>query len=52
MLKILPASPDELSLSILASVMEENDDVQMSWAESGKSALEMVSETAFDGYRT
>ena len=48
MLKILLASPDELSLSILASVMEENDDVQMSWAESGKSALEMVSKTAFD----
>lgn len=28
--------------------MEENDDVQMSWAESGKSALDMVSETVFD----
>jgi len=48
MLKILVASPDELSLSIFASVMEESDDVELSWVESGKTALEVVSETAFD----
>lgn len=48
MLKILLASPDELSLSAFVSVLKKDKDVQLSWAESGIIALDMVSETAFD----
>ena len=48
MLKLLLVSPDKMSLSGLASALKEQDDVELSTAESGEKALAMVSENIFD----
>ncbi len=48
MLRILLISIDKPSLSIFALALEENKDVQLSWAGSGESALDMVSNIKFD----
>ena len=39
MLKLLLVSPDKASLSDLASALAEHKDVELSWAGSGKTAL-------------
>ena len=48
MLKLLLVSPDEDSLSGLASALMEYGDVDLSWAESGETSLDIVSDTAID----
>jgi len=48
MLKLLLVSPDEDSLSGLASALMEHGDVDLSWAESGEKALDIASDTAID----
>ena len=48
MLKLLLVSPDEDSLSGLASALMEDGDVDLSWAESGEKALDIASDTAID----
>ncbi len=48
MLKLLLVSPDKDSLSGLASALEKDDNVDLSWAESGAGALEIVSDTVVD----
>ena len=48
MFKLLLVSPDEASLSGLASALAEYGDVDFSWAESGEQALNVVSNTAID----
>ena len=48
MFKILLVSPDKNSLYGLASALAEHADVDLSWAESGKTALEIVTDSAID----
>ena len=48
MLKLLLVSPDNKSFSGLASALKEEDEVELSTAESGEKALAMVSESMFD----
>ena len=48
MLKLLLVSPEQDSLSRLASALKRNDDLEMSWAESGANALDIISHTAVD----
>ena len=48
MLKLLLVSPDRDSLSGFASALEEHDDVQLRWAESGETALDIASDSAID----
>lgn len=48
MLKLLLVSPDNNSLSGLASALKEQDDVELSTSESGEKALAMVSKKIFD----
>ncbi len=48
MLKLLLVSPDKDSLSSLASALVEHGDVDLSWAKSGQSALEIASDTEID----
>jgi len=48
MLKLLLVSPDKDSLSRLASALAKHHDVDLSWAESGSKALDMISESAVD----
>ena len=48
MLKLLLVSPEKDSLSELASFSLEQGDVDLSWAESGAAALEMVSDGDID----
>ena len=48
MIRILLLTPYRKSLSEWASVMEKNDDVELTWAESGQNALDMLSETPVD----
>ena len=48
MLKLLLVSPDKDSLSDLASALAKHGDVDLSWAESGGKALDIVSGTAVD----
>ena len=48
MLKLLLVSPDKDSLSGLASALMEHIDVDLLWAESGETALDIASETAID----
>lgn len=48
MLKLLLVSPDKDSLSDLASALAKHGDVDLSWAESGGKALDVVSGTAVD----
>ncbi len=48
MIRLLLVTPYKKSLFELASVMEKNDDVELTWTESGKKALDMLSETSVD----
>ena len=48
MLKLLIVSPDKNSLYGLASALAEHDDVELSWAESGKNAMEIASDSTID----
>ncbi len=48
MLKLLIVSPDKNSLSGLASALVEHADVDLSWAESGETALEIASDYVID----
>jgi len=48
MLKLLLVSLDKDSLSCLASALVEHGDVDLSWVESGQSALEIASDTVID----
>ena len=48
MLKLLLVSPNEASLSGLASALMEHGDVDLSWAESGEKALDIASYSAID----
>jgi CheY-like chemotaxis protein len=48
MLKFLLVSPDEDALSKLASAITKHGDVDLSWAESGRQALDMISRAAVD----
>ena len=48
MIRLLLVTPHKKSLFELASVMEKNDDVELTWTESGKKALDMLSETSVD----
>ena len=48
MFKLLLVSPEKNSLSDLASALVKNEDVDLSWAESGEKALGMVSHTPID----
>ncbi len=48
MLKLLLVSPDKDSLSGLASALVEHGAVDLSWAESGQSALTTASDTVID----
>ena len=45
---LLLVSPDKTSLSDLASALEKDKDVDVSWAKSGSEALKSVSGSAFD----
>ena len=48
MLKLLLVSPDKDSLSDLASALVKHGDVDLSWAESGETALGIASDAAID----
>jgi len=48
MIKLLLISPNKNSLQNLASALVEHADVDLSWAESGKNALEIVTDSAID----
>jgi CheY-like chemotaxis protein len=48
MFKFLLVTPDKNALSNLALALGKKDDVQLSWAESGNKALDMVSDTPVD----
>jgi two-component SAPR family response regulator len=48
MIRLLLITPYRKSLFELASVMEKNHDVELTWAESGQNALDMLSETSVD----
>lgn len=48
MFKILIVSPDKNSLYNLASALVEHTEVDLSWAESGKTALEIATDSAID----
>lgn len=47
-MKLLLVNPDKSSLSELASVLKEYDDLELLTTESGEKALAMVSESAVD----
>jgi CheY-like chemotaxis protein len=46
--KLLIVSPDKNSLYGLASALAEHADVDLSWAESGKTALKIATDSAID----
>ena len=48
MFEFLLVTSDKNALSALASALEKHDDAQLSWAESGSKALNMVSDTPVD----
>ena len=48
MLKLLLVSPDKKFLSGLLSALEKDDNVGLSWAESGESALNMLLDMTID----
>jgi len=48
MIKLLLATPDKESFNEFALVLAQNDDVELSWAETGQKALDMVSGTTLD----
>jgi len=46
--KLLLVTSNKDSLSLLASTLAAQGDVDLSWAQSGDKALDMISDTAFD----
>jgi len=48
MIKLLLVTPDRDSLAGLASALENNDDVELLWEESGEKALAIAAETLVD----
>ncbi|MEA1946739.1 MAG: response regulator [Thermodesulfobacteriota bacterium] len=48
MIRLLLVTPYRKSLFELASALEKNDDVELTWTEAGQIALDMLSETAVD----
>lgn len=48
MLKLLLVSSDKDALSDFSSALAQHDDVELSWAESGKTALQRALTTLFD----
>jgi len=46
--KLLIVTPDKAPFNEFALVLEQNDDVELSWAETGQRALDMVSGMSFD----
>ena len=48
MLKLLLVSPNKASLSGLASALVKHGDVDLCWAESGETALDIASDTTID----
>ena len=46
--KLLMVTPDKAPFNEFALVLEQNDDVELSWAETGQRALDMVSGMSFD----
>ena len=48
MIKLLLATPDKESFNEFALVLAQNDNVELSWAETGQRALDMVSGTTLD----
>ena len=48
MFKLLLVSPDKTSLSGFASALAEHGDVDLSWAEYGKEALDIASNNTID----
>jgi len=48
MIKLLLVSPDKDALSDLVSALAKHSDVELSWAESGETALQRASTTPLD----
>jgi DNA-binding NarL/FixJ family response regulator len=48
MIRLLLVTPYRKSLFELASALEKNDDVELTWTEAGQIALDMLSETSVD----
>ena len=48
MIKLLLVTPHRDPLLELASAMEKDDDVELTWTDSGQKALETLSETSVD----
>ncbi len=46
--KLLMVTPDKAHFNEFALVLAQNDDVEVSWAETGQRALDMVSGMSFD----
>ena len=46
--RILLVTPEKESLSLLASTLAAQDGVELSWAQSGGKALEIIADMAFD----
>lgn len=46
--KLLMVTPDKAPFNEFALVLAQNDDVEVSWAETGQRALDMVSGMSFD----
>jgi len=46
--RLLLVTPSKDSLSLLASTLAAQDGVDLSWAQSGGKALDMIADTAFD----
>ncbi len=46
--RLLLVTPNKDSLSLLASTLSAQGSVDLSWAQSGDKALDMISDTAFD----
>ena len=46
--RLLLVTPNKDSLSLLASTLAAQGSVDLSWAQSGGKALDMISDTAFD----
>jgi len=48
MIKLLLVTPDKGPFNEFASALAHNDDVELSWAESGQRALDMLPNTSLD----
>ncbi len=48
MLKLLLVGTDKSVFSTFVSTLEEHDDVELQWADSGQTALELTANTAMD----